>query len=163
MTRNFFWLLSVGAALCAGTALQLRQATAETAKLQAGTLTCKGKGSVGLVLGSKETLVCKFSPVSGPEQSYNATVTNIGLDIGVKGASTMVWTVLYSSTNVPAGTLAGSYGGASADASIGIGGGASVLVGGSKKSIALQPLSVQGQTGLNLAVGVSGMTLKHVK
>ena len=124
-------------------------------------LTCKGKGSIGLVLGSKQTLSCTFVPTGrAPRQNYTATITRIGLDVGVKGASTMVWTVLYSTTSVPPRALAGSYTGVSADASIGVGVGANALVGGSKKSVVLQPLSVQGQTGLNLAVGVSGLTLR---
>lgn len=162
--RSMLYLLqTAGMALWVSAAIQSPQATAQSARIEAGTLTCKGKGSVGLVLGSKQALVCKYVSGFGPEQSYNATITKIGLDIGVKGASTMVWTVLYSTNNVPTGALAGSYGGVSADASVGIGGGANILVGGSNKSIALQPFSVQGQTGLNLAVGVSGLTLNHVR
>ena len=134
----------------------------EGAKLVAGTLTCKGKGGIGLIVGSKQSYACSFNP-SGktPPQSYRGTITKIGLDIGVKGETVMVWTVLSSTETLPANALAGKYAGASADVSIGIGGGANVLVGGSKKSITLQPLSVQGQTGLNLAVGVAGLTLTH--
>ena len=136
-------------------------ATAQSAKLEAGTLTCKGSGSVGLVLGSKQTLSCVFAPTGGrPRENYSATITRIGLDVGVKGASTMVWTVLYSTDNIPARALNGTYSGVSADASIGVGVGANALVGGSKNSVVLQPLSVQGQTGLNLAVGVSGLKLR---
>jgi hypothetical protein len=154
--------------MIAGTAASLlagilAPAVAQSPKLVAGTLTCQGKGTVGLVLGSQEMLSCKYAPTNGPQQSYSATITKIGLDIGVKGASTMVWTVLHSTTSVPAGALAGQYGGVSADASVAVGGGASVLVGGSNNSVSLQPLSVQGQTGLNLAVGVSGLTLTHVR
>lgn len=134
------------------------------AKLMAGTLTCKGKGSVGLIVGSKQTLDCSFKPAgNGTGQIYTATITNVGLDVGVKGANTMVWTVLFSSTSVPEGALAGKYTGVAADVSLGLGGGAKVLVGGSKQSVELQPLSVQGQTGVNLAIGVSGLTLRHVR
>jgi hypothetical protein len=136
----------------------------ETAKIVSGTLTCKGKGSVGLIIGSKETLTCTYAPAgNSPPQSYTATITKIGLDVGVKGASTMVWTVLYSTSDLPAEALAGKYAGVSADASVGIGGGANVLLGGSNSAVTLQPLSVQGQAGLNLAVGVSGLTLQHNK
>lgn len=136
-------------------------ARAQAAKVVAGTLTCKGKGSVGLILGSKQSLACNFKPAgSKPDEAYTATITKLGLDVGVKGASTMVWTVLYSTAELPPRALTGKYAGVSADASVGVGGGANVLVGGSKKSVALQPLSVQGQTGLNLAVGVSGLTLR---
>lgn len=130
------------------------------ARLEAGTLTCKGKGSVGMILGSKHALSCVFSPAGGgPRQTYAATITKVGIDVGVTGPTTMVWTVLYSTQSVPSGALAGTYAGASAGASVGIGGGANVLVGGSKNSVGLQPVSVQGQTGLNLAVGVSELSL----
>jgi hypothetical protein len=139
-------------------------ALADSPKLIAGTLTCKGEQAIGLILGSKQALSCTYVPVgAAPRQSYSATITKIGLDIGVKGESTVVWTVLYTTTDVPAGALAGQYVGVSADASLGVGGGANVLVGGSGKSIALQPLSVQGQAGLNLAVGVSGLMLTHYR
>lgn len=139
-------------------------AAEETAKIVAGTLTCKGKGSIGLIIGSKQILTCSYVPAGNtPAQSYTATITKIGLDVGVKGASTMVWTVLSSTTDLPGDVLSGKYAGASAEASIGIGGGANVLIGGSKDAVVLQPLSVQGQVGLNLAVGVSGLALKHNK
>lgn len=137
-------------------------AGAQSAKLVAGTLTCKGKGNVGLILGSNQTLSCTFSPASSrPKESYSATITKLGLDVGVTGPSTLVWTVLASTSDLPSGALAGNYGGVSADASVGIGGGAKALVGGNNKSVTLQPLSVQGQTGLNLAVGVSGLSLRR--
>jgi hypothetical protein len=136
--------------------------SAENAKVVAGTLTCKGKGSVGLILGSKQTLACSYKPAgkSSPKHAYTATITKLGLDIGIKGPSVMVWTVLGSTAELPGEALAGKYAGVSADASIGIGAGANALIGGSKDSVVLQPLSVQGQTGINLAIGVAGLTLK---
>lgn len=136
-------------------------AAEEPAKLVSGTLTCKGEGSIGLIIGSKQSFKCSYAPAGKtPAQSYTATITKFGLDIGIKGASTMVWTVLSSTADLPAEALEGKYAGVSADASIGVGGGANLLVGGSKDSVVLQPLSVQGQVGLNLAVGVSGLALK---
>jgi hypothetical protein len=130
------------------------------AKAVVGTLTCHGKGSVGLIVGSKEHLKCTYKPAAGGHADhYHATITKVGLDVGVKGASTLIWSVLGSTSGYPHGALAGQYGGVSADASVGVGGGANALVGGSNKSVVLQPLSVQGQTGLNLAVGVSELTL----
>lgn len=135
-------------------------AAAQEPKLAAGTLTCKGKGGIGLILGSKQSLSCSYSTAGGaPAQAYVGTITNVGLDIGIKGESTMVWTVLTSSSTLPSGALAGKYAGVAADASLGLGAGAKILVGGSKNSVTLQPLSVQGQTGLNVAVGVSGLEL----
>ena len=74
----------------------------------------------------------------------------------------MVWAVYAATSGGPA-ALAGTYAGASAEASVGAGLGANVLVGGSNRTIALQPLSVQGQTGVNLAVGVTGLTLNAVR
>jgi hypothetical protein len=137
-------------------------ADAETAKMKAGTLTCKGKGKVGLILGSKETLDCTYEPSDGgPARKLQGTITNIGLDVGIKGKSVVVWGVLGSTTSLPSEALRGNFVGAAADASLGLGVGAKVLVGGNKKSVVLQPLSVQGQTGVNLAVGVSGLKLEE--
>ncbi len=134
----------------------------DSPKVLAGTLTCQGKGSVGLVLGSTERLSCIYVPAgSGKPQNYSATITKVGLDVGFKTASTMIWTVLGSAASLAPGVLSGTYGGASAEVAVAIGGGANVLVGGSQKSVVLQPLSVQGQTGLNLAVGVAGLTLRR--
>ncbi|MCA9232748.1 MAG: DUF992 domain-containing protein [Planctomycetales bacterium] len=154
------WL---GAGICAAlVALSPTSLMAQSNKVVAGTLTCKGKGTVGLILGSKQTLACSYNPAGkkNPKHAYTATITKLGLDIGIKGPSVMVWTVLGSTTELPGEALAGKYGGLSADASIGIGAGANTLIGGSKDSVVLQPLSVQGQTGINLAVGIAGLTLK---
>lgn len=131
-------------------------------KLVAGTLTCSGKGSIGAIVGSKQTLACSFNP-EGPGRTarYSATITRVGVDIGVTGNSTMIWTVLASTDRLPGGALGGNYAGVSADASIGIGGGGNALVGGSNKSIVLQPVSLKGQTGLNLAVGVAELSLRQ--
>jgi hypothetical protein len=132
------------------------------AKVQIGTLTCVGGEGIGLVVGSEKTYHCRFAPTGGQwTEVYRATVTKIGLDIGVTGTTTMIWTVLAAAQPRRGGALSGSYGGAAADVALGLGGGGKVLIGGSAKSIVLQPLSVQGQTGLNLAVGVAGMTLRR--
>lgn len=144
-------------------ALAVTAAPASAApKLVAGTLTCNGQGSVGAILGSKQSLACSFNPAgSGRNARYAATITRVGLDIGVTGASTMVWTVLASTDSLPRGALNGTYGGVAADVAVGIGGGANALVGGSNKSIVLQPVSVKGQTGVNLAVGVAELSLRQ--
>lgn len=129
-------------------------------KLKAGTLTCSGGAGVGLILGSKKSYDCKYVSASGAySERYSASITKIGLDVGVTDKSIMVWTVL-SATEVRKRGLAGNYAGATADAAIGIGGGAKVLLGGSNNSIALQPVSVQGQTGLNLAIGVAELSIR---
>jgi hypothetical protein len=137
--------------------------SASAAQLIAGTLTCRGSGSIGLILGSRQRLSCTFERASGgPVQRYNGQITRVGIDIGIKGRNVMVWTVLASTDRLPAGALAGKYGGVGANAAIGVGVGANALVGGSRNSIVLQPLSVQAQTGVNIAAGVAGLRLTHV-
>ena len=125
-----------------------------------GTLTCTGGAGVGLILGSQKTYRCSFQAANGsPSESYRATITKIGIDIGITGQAVMVWTV-FASGDVRARMLRGNYTGAAADASLGLGGGAKVLVGGSSNSVILQPVSVQGQTGVNLAVGVASLSIR---
>jgi hypothetical protein len=142
-------------------AVSAAPASAQNAKPVAGTLTCKSKGSVGLILGSKEGLSCSYNPAGkAPPQPYSGTLTKYGLDLGVSGETIMIWTILGSSSELPDGALAGNYAGVSAEAAVGLGVGANALVGGSKNSIVLQPLSVEGQTGLNVAVGVAELTLR---
>ena len=102
-----------------------------------------------MILGSKEGLSCSYNPAGkAPPQPYSGTLTKYGLDLGVSGESIMIWTILGSSSELPDGALAGNYAGVSADAAVGLGVGANALVGGSNNSIVLQPLSVEGQTGL---------------
>ncbi len=139
-------------------------AQTDTPQIRAGTLTCTGKGGVGLILGSQEALNCVFAPASGgPGLHYAGTITRVGLDIGIKGQSTMIWAVLASTSELPGDRLDGSFGGVAADASLGLGAGAQVLVGGNEKGVVLQPLSVKGQTGLNIAAGVAGLTLRRMR
>jgi Protein of unknown function (DUF992) len=139
-------------------------AVAQKAKIRAGTLTCKGKGGIGLILGSRERLTCTYQP-SGkqPARKLAGTITRLGLDVGIKGKSVMVWAVFGSSTALRGEALGGRFAGVAADASLGLGAGAQVLVGGNAKSVTLQPLSVKGQTGINLAIGVSGLRLDPIK
>ena len=130
--------------------------------VNAGTLTCKSKGGIGLIIGSKTTLSCSYKPAGkGAVRQYTGTVTKIGVDIGIKGPTTVIWGVLASSVELPEGALQGTYAGVSASVAVGLGAGANALVGGSRDSVVLQPLSVQGQTGLSIAVGITGLKLKR--
>ncbi len=131
-------------------------------RVQVGTLTCNMAPNVAFVIGSVREMTCAFRPaVSGAKRgTYQGTVRRFGLDIGVNGRGTLVWGVFAPSARVPAGALRGTYVGATGAASIGVGLGANVLVGGSQNTFALQPLSLEGQTGLNLALGVSDLTLR---
>ena len=153
--------IGIGIGIAAIAVAAMTAASQAQAKLEAGTLTCTGKGGVGLILGSKTSYDCRFEPVDGrPAQSYSATVTRVGLDVGVTGKTVMVWSVLSAAQRVTPGMLRGSYVGAAADASVGVGAGAKLLVGGSQRAITLQPLSVQGQGGVNLAVGVAELKIR---
>ena len=132
-------------------------------RVQVGQLTCGISGGIGLIVGSQRALNCTFAPaVGGPIEIYEGTLTKIGIDIGVTTGGELTWTV-FAPTSRPAGALAGDYAGASAEASVGAGVGANVLVGGSDRAVALQPLSLQGQIGLNVAAGVAGIDLRWVR
>jgi hypothetical protein len=128
-----------------------------------GVLTCRASASLGLIIGSRQGVKCSFSPdSSGVPENYVGHIGRLGLDLGVRGGGVMVWTVVAPTNGYHRGALAGHYVGANADASLGLGAGAKVLIGGSRRSIALQPLSVSGQVGVNLALGVAGLTLRSV-
>jgi hypothetical protein len=135
-------------------------APASAAHVQTGVLTCKVAGGPGFVFGSSKDLECKFEGINGLKEPYHGAITKFGIDIGFTGSSYMVWTVLAPSSNVPEGALAGNYGGVSAEATVGLGVGANALLGGFHQSIALQPLSGQVQEGLNIAVGISELSLR---
>ena len=123
-------------------------------------MTCQVSGGVGIIIGSTKDLDCVFEGINGGRDRYHGTIDKFGLDLGFTGGSVIVWTVLAPSAEIPNGVLAGNYAGVSAEATVGLGVGANALVGGSQNSIALQPLSVQGQQGLNVAVGISELKLR---
>ena len=151
----------VCAALVLTMGLAMPSAFGQDPKLKAGTLTCKGQGGVGLIIGSKEKLSCTYQPASGGQsRSFDGAITRVGLDIGIKGKSVMVWTILASTSQLPGEALSGQFTGVAANASLGLGAGAQVLLGGNNKGIVLQPLSIKGETGVNIAMGVAGLTLK---
>lgn len=127
--------------------------------VRAGVLSCEVSGGAGFVFGSSKSLSCTFELSEGRTERYTGSINKFGLDIGVTGPATMTWVVLAPTSNIGEGALAGSYVGASAEATAGVGGGANLLVGGSDDTISLQPLSVQGQTGLNAALAVSELVL----
>jgi hypothetical protein len=129
-------------------------------RIQAGILQCRGAGSVGYLVGSVHPLQCWFQSDYGPRYPYYGLVRRVGLDIGFTQQSSLGWAVLAPTRRIGPGDLSGSYGGVTAGAAIGIGGNANALVGGSENSFALQPLSLEGQTGLNVAVGVASLELR---
>ena len=153
------------AAVIAATALAMiaNPADAQPRRIQVGTLTCSLSAGVGLIVGSQRNVNCLLKGQPGePEEAYTGTMTRVGLDIGVTTGGAIIWAV-FSDTNRYAGMLAGTYTGASADVSVAAGLGANVLVGGSNRTVALQPLSVQGQIGLDVAAGIGQLELHPVR
>jgi hypothetical protein len=129
-------------------------------RVEAGVLECNVEGSVGLILGSQRQMACRFNSADRRySETYYGRVTRVGLDVGVTGRAKMLWAVFAPTRQIRRGALAGNYAGVSAEASAGVGAGANALVGGSNRTIALQPLSIQAQTGVNLALGISGLEL----
>ena len=146
-------------ALVAAVALAASTANAELSRVQVGTLTCSLSSSIGLLVGSQRNVSCLFRGTSGePDEPYTGTMTRVGLDVGFTTGSVIIWTV-FAKTNRYKGMLTGTYTGASAEMSLAAGLGANVLVGGSSQTVALQPLSVQGQIGLDIAAGVGSLDL----
>lgn len=132
------------------------------ARVRAGMLTCNVVPGVGVIVGSQKAVSCTFKSVQGWSEHYEGRMTRVGLDIGYTKGGVIAWAV-YAPALREHGALAGSYGGASGEATVGAGVGAKVLIGGFKHSITLQPVSVGAQQGLDVAVGVSGLELNAVR
>jgi hypothetical protein len=129
-------------------------------RVQVGVLECGGNTS-SFIIGSVTDLSCTFRPSSGARgESYHAVMRRAGLDIGVNQRIAVAWAVFSPTRGFGRGYLAGNYVGAAASATVGVGVGANALIGGSNNTIALQPLSLQGQTGLSVAAGVAGLELR---
>jgi Protein of unknown function (DUF992) len=129
---------------------------------RAGILQCRGGQNVGFVVGSVTSLECVFQSEGRRPEPYIAIVRRIGVDLGFTQQTQFSWAVSAPNSRLGRGELAGNYGGVGANASVGIGGGGNFLVGGPANAYALQPISVQGQTGLNVAAGVAGLELEPV-
>jgi hypothetical protein len=128
---------------------------------KAGLLSCRMGPSVGLIVGSHQHINCRFTPdVGGAPEFYSGSITRIGLDVGFRAGGVMGWAVFAPTSALPHGALRGNYAGVSGDASFGLGAGGKLLVGGSHRTISLQPLALQGQVGVNLALGVAGLKLR---
>jgi len=132
-------------------------------RTKVGTLTCDISGGIGLIITSRKDVACMFTPSQpGPREVYTGSINKFGLDLGATAGGEMIWSV-YAPTTRKFGALAGRYGGASGEATVGAGVGANVLVGGSNRTVMLQPVSVQGQVGLNLAAGVAELNLRPAR
>ena len=136
--------------------------SANALPVRAGILQCQGGQNVGFVVGSVTSLECVFQSEGRRPEPYVATIHRLGLDLGVTQLTRLSWAVNAPTNRVGRGDLSGNYGGVGANASVGVGGGGNFLVGGPANSYALQPISVQGQTGLNVAAGIAGLELTPV-
>lgn len=153
--------------ILAGLAATLLVASSAVAKaqqpmqrVQVGILECRGGASVGFIVGSVTNLGCVLRAEGLPEDRYVATIRKVGLDLGITQESALAWGVYAPVTRLGPGDLSGNYAGAQGSASVGVGLGGNVLIGGSANSIALQPLSVQRQVGLNVAAGLAALELR---
>jgi Protein of unknown function (DUF992) len=130
--------------------------------VKVGVLNCHIEGGAGFIIGSSKDVNCEFKRISGGREYYAGTIGKLGIDVGVTTDTVLGW-VVFAPGKTKAGSLKGTYTGASAEATIGLGVGANVLIGGFKKSINLQPISLQAQTGLNVAAGIASLHLTSVR
>jgi len=141
-------------------ALTSAGAQQSVARVQVGVLECRGGTSVGFIVGSVTHLGCVLRIEGMPEDRYIATIQKVGLDLGITQETVLAWGVYAPVAQLGPGDLSGNYAGAQGSASLGVGAGGNVLVGGSNNSIALQPLSLQGQVGVNIAAGLESLELQ---
>lgn len=161
MTRRL--LTSAAAALAALSVLAAASAAnAQQSRVEVGMLNCTVAGGSGFIVGSTKKLSCIFKR-QGRDERYAGTISKFGIDVGTTKQTLISWAVLAPTVDIPPGALDGEYGGVSGEATVGVGVGANALLGGSKRSIALQPLSVQAQEGLNIAAGVASLQLRYVR
>lgn len=159
MSKSFYVFVAVAAV--AAPALFMAAPAQAQEGIKTGSLVCNVSGGIGYIVGSKKAVRCTFTGAHGLYERYIGHVTKVGLDIGATTGGQIIWAVFEPTANHA--SLGGNYGGVTAQATFGAGLGANVLIGGSNSSVALQPLSVEGQTGLNLAAGVGGLQLMRTR
>jgi len=128
--------------------------------IKVGTLRCDVAAGLGLIITSSKELSCSFTSLHGWRERYYGRIQKFGIDIGATRRGVLIWDVFAPTEGTRRRALVGTYGGVDASATIGVGGGANVLVGGFDRSFTLQPVSIEGQRGLALAAGVAAMTLR---
>ena len=147
--------------LLAGSLLAARSGAANAQdRVRVGVLECRGGASIGFIVGSVTNLGCVLRVEGFPEDRYVATIRKVGVDLGITTETALAWAVFAPVARLGPGDLSGEYAGAQGSAAIGVGAGGNVLVGGSQNSIALQPLSLQGQVGLSVAAGLESLELR---
>ena len=152
-------LVTAGSATAKNRVKQTRVDQPAQSRVEAGVLSCRGP-TTSFIIGSHSDLRCVFRRADGQRFRYNASANRLGVDLGIGQTTALEWAVFAPTRRIGPRDLRGNYGGVSAGASIGLGLGANALIGGSNNTIALQPLSLQGQTGLNIAAGIAGLELR---
>lgn len=141
-------------------AIFVAQPVTAQSSVNVGALSCDVSAGIGMILAQKQTMRCVFRPNKGGSVDfYTGRIDEYGVAIGEVAAGHLIWGVIAPTSGVPAGALAGTYAGVGGEVTVGAGLGGNVLVGGSGSSISLQPISVEGQTGLNIAGGITTVTL----
>jgi hypothetical protein len=137
--------------------------TPARADVQVGLLSCRSVEASSYIIVSDQPFNCVFTPsAGGPTQYYQATVRRLGAQAGINNSGSLEWAVFAPSLRVGAGALAGTYGGLTAGAAFGVGGAANGLVGGNNNSLALQPVSFEGQQGFNVVATATAVELQAV-
>ena len=158
--RTFFCAVALATAV----ALAAPARAADKSGVKTGLLSCQVSSGWGFIFGSSRDLNCTYTaePTKRVER-YTGKISKFGVDIGYLKSGVIIWAVFAPTTNLAPGALAGDYGGVTAEVSAGVGAGANVLIGGSNKSISLQPLSIEGTQGANVAAGIAAISLKYEK
>jgi hypothetical protein len=131
---------------------------AQAGGIKVGVLKCRIEGGAGWIIGSSKEVDCTFKGAGGRREHYKGSLSRLGIDVGVTSDAVLGW-IVFAPGKLKKGSLKGGYTGVGAEATPGVGIGANVLIGGFRQSINLQPISVQGQVGLNVAAGVANLTL----
>src|SRR5213595_3895962 len=129
---------------------------------QVGMLSCKLNPSIGFIIFGHQSMECRFTQDRFPPQAYEGALNTVGIDLGVSAGGVLGWAVFAPTAGPPPGALAGEYVGATGEVGLGLGAGVNVLMGGSGRSFALQPVSLQGSVAVNVTLGLSGLQLRAV-
>jgi hypothetical protein len=156
-------MLAGCAALTLLAAPVLTQSATAATGVNVGALNCNVSSGIGFIFGSSRSLACVFTRPDGTAERYTGDISRFGVDIGFTSSAAIVWAVFAPSGDIAPGSLSGTYAGPSAGATAGVGVGANVLLGGSNKTVSLQPVSIEGNTGLNVAAGIAGITLQRAQ
>ena len=154
--------LMIGAAVLAATAYLAAPAEA-AGGIKVGVLTCNVQGGWGFIIGSSKQVNCSFVGNRGYAEHYVGDISKVGVDIGYTKGGVLIWDVIAPESSLRPGALQGDYAGLTASATVGAGIGANALIGGFDRSFTLQPISIEGNTGLNVAAGIGALSLKYDK